>query len=108
MIYISICNADRETAQRVKTLISQELNLRGHSFQCRIYCDGSSFLEHNQKEEQELIFLDPALPDRSGLQIAEHLKQEGRNRQIVFVAGSASLVFESLSYFPFSFIRKAD
>lgn len=46
------------------------------------------------------------MPDISGIKIAEYLKKEGRNKNIVFITSYDNLVFRSLECYPFAFIRK--
>lgn len=106
MIYVSICDDNEIVAQKMKFLICKELSLRGIEFKCNIYLKGKEFLEENEEKENELIILDIEIPDISGIKIAELLKENGRNRNIVFVTNYENLVFQSLQCFPFAFIRK--
>lgn len=106
MIYVSICDDNEIATQKLKTLIYKEFLLRKIDFECSIYLGGEEFLKANEEKENELIILDIEMPDISGIKIAEQLKENGRNKNIVFLTNYENLVFRSLQCFPFAFIRK--
>lgn len=97
MIYVSICDDDVIIARKIKKLIEYELSKKGIEFHCNIYISGRKFLEYNKEFKNELIILDIEMPDISGIKIAEYLKKEGRNKNIVFIT--------SYDQFSFSFVR---
>ena len=106
MIYVSICDDDVIIARKIKKLIEYELSKKGIEFHCNIYISGRRFLEYNKEFKNELIILDIEMPDISGIKIAEYLKKEGRNKNIVFITSYDNLVFRSLECYPYAYIRK--
>ncbi len=108
MISVSICDDDTIMLQTMKKIVENELQHRKIGFECNIYTSGEEFLKLNKKTKNELIILDIEMPGISGLKIAEHLKNEGRNKNIVFATSHENLVFRSLQCYPFSFIRKSN
>lgn len=108
MVRASICDDDVIIAQKLKLIIEKEFLSRNIDFMCDIYVDGIKFLENNIESQDELIILDIEMPALNGIEIAEYLKKAGRNKNIVFVTNHENLVFRSLQFYPFSFIRKKD
>ncbi len=108
MVRASICDDDVIVAQKLKLIIEKEFLSRNIDFMCDIYVDGIKFLENNIESQDELIILDIEMPALNGIEIAEYLKKAGRNKNIVFVTNHENLVFRSLQFYPFSFIRKKD
>lgn len=106
MIHIKICGDDIVTAKKIEKLAENAFKNKGIICDCEIYGCGMEFLEAEEGNENELIFLNIELPDMSGFEVAEHLKVSGRNQRLVFVTGYADFVFPSLEYFPFYFLRK--
>ena len=54
-----------------------------------------------------LFFIDIDMPEVNGFEAASYLKKWNRECCIVFVSNKDDLVFQSLVYHPFFFIRKA-
>lgn len=54
----------------------------------------------------DIIFLDIDMPDISGFDIAERLNRDSRGALIIFVTSHDELVYSSIKFKPFRFIRK--
>lgn len=106
MVYVSVCDDNEMTAQKLKLLICKEFSGKNIACDCRVYLSGDEFLSVNEEKENELIILDIEMPGMSGIQVAERLKDTGRNKSIVFLTDYGQLVFQSLKCYPFAFIRK--
>ena len=66
-------------------------------------------MESLKSDGRELLLLDIDMPGLSGLEIAGRLTGErsGRELLLVFVTNHDELVYDSLRYHPFGFIRKS-
>ena len=58
-------------------------------------------------DEISVFFIDIDMPEVNGFEVASYLKKWNRECCIVFVSNKDDLVFQSLVYHPFFFIRKA-
>ena len=67
---------------------------------------GKNALERIKKEAPKIIFLDVNMPSVSGFDIADYLKRN-TDTIIVFVSAYDSLVYTSLKFSPFRFVRKS-
>lgn len=106
MVHISICDDDRVFAERFQKIVEREFERREVSCECSVYGDGYSFLQSDSLQNADLIFLDIEMPEFSGLETANELKDIGKNQRIVFVTAYDNLVFSALQVFPFYFLRK--
>lgn len=106
MVHISICDDDRVFAERFQKTLEREFGRHGVSCEYSVCCDGSRFLQSDSLQNADLIFLDIEMPEFSGLEIANELKDIGKNQRIVFVTAYDNLVFSALQLFPFYFLRK--
>ena len=73
------------------------------------YSNGYSILENYKK--YHIIFLDIEMPFIDGITVAEkinELKNQSEFPYFVFITSHDELVFDALSSFPYSFIRKSD
>lgn len=65
---------------------------------------------HDSLVNYDLIFLDIEMPNISGIELSAKInKLKGSNETpfIIFVSGKDNLVFDALSTFPYSFVRKS-
>ena len=75
---------------------------------CRVreFNDGRTLFENLQEEGCELLLLDIDMPEASGLDIAGRLNQLTDKPLLIFVTSHEELVYDSLMFHPFGFIRK--
>ena len=73
------------------------------------FTDGRRLLESLRSDEWDILFLDIDMPGLDGLEIAGRLEDENCSRRplLVFVTNHDELVYDSLRFHPFGFIRKS-
>ena len=71
------------------------------------FSDSLSLLEALKSEECELLLLNIDMPQLGGLEIAGQLKFLRQKPLLVFVTSHDELVYDSLLFHPFGFIRKS-
>lgn len=69
------------------------------------FLDGHSLLEKIDK--CDILLLDIDMPDITGLDIAGRLSNMGKQPLLVFVTSHDELVYDSLKFHPFGFVRKS-
>lgn len=70
------------------------------------FTNGKQLLDSLQTETCDLLFLDIDMPEISGLEIADRLSGREKKPLLVFVTSHDELVYDSMQYHPFGFIRK--
>lgn len=103
---IGICEDSRVMLSCLKTMIQKESS---HIFgECKIstFTNGVLLLRANKQSHFDIVFLDIAIPEMDGFEIARLLREEERRICIIFVSSKEELVFDSFQFQPFSFIRK--
>lgn len=75
---------------------------------CQVRCfEGSSELWEALKEERcDVLCLDIDMPGMSGLELADKMEGLAARPLLVFVTSHDELVYDSLKYHPFGFVRK--
>lgn len=66
----------------------------------------NELLKELQNATSDVLFLDIDMPEISGMDIAQQLNKMEHKPLLVFVTSHDELVYESLQYHPFGFIRK--
>lgn len=101
MVRIAVCDDDREFSEKLQLLITKYFAKQAAEFDITIFTEGTGFLSDNT--DYNAVFLDIDMPDISGFEIAERLNND---ILIVFVTTHDELVYSSLKFRPFRFIRK--
>lgn len=105
MLHVTICDDDKIIADKIKDIVEFEMKKREQDFEFHIYERGNDFLKADILGE-ELIFMDIEMPGISGIEVAEQLREDRRNENLIFLTSYEHLVFTSLKCFPFHFMQK--
>lgn len=101
---IAICDDDSNFAEKLKRLIERSPDMPNVQADISIYNDGFSFIEN--VSGCDAVFLDIDMPVVNGFDIAEQVNHMG-NTIIIFVTMHDELVYSSIKFQPFRFIRKS-
>lgn len=101
---IAICDDDVKFTDKLKAFIEKELGARNGIPHICVYHDGEAFL--TDQEECDAVFLDIDMPSVNGFDVAERINGMG-DALIVFVTMHDELVYSSIRFRPFRFVRKS-
>lgn len=105
MIKAAICDDDPTTLDYLHNHISKGFKRQGAEIQIDTFTSGQDFLNSHEAKPFDTIFLDIDMPEISGFDIAEKINEIGEPL-IIFVTSHDELVFSSIKFRPFRFIRK--
>ena len=105
---IAICNPNRAFCNFAKRTIIEKLSVLSIKLKVSIFPDAESFISQHALFRFDVAFIDMALPDISGLDLASALKNLTPAIQIVFICSDKELVHDCFNYDPLHFIPKAD
>lgn len=87
--------------------IENRIKLVKRECQVTSFSNGEILLEALRSSSCDVLFLDIDMPEISGLDIAERLDGLPQKPLLVFVTSHDELVYDSLQFHPFGFIRKS-
>ncbi len=100
---IAICDDDIEFAEKLKVLVENGLKARNVRPVISVFHDGTALVSGSQ--QYDAVFLDIDMPGMSGFDIAGQINGL-EETLIVFVTLHDELVYSSIKFRPFRFIRK--
>lgn len=106
MIKAAICDDEAAILNRLREHISSEFARLGAEISVEGFSSGEEFLSAHNENAFDAVFLDIDMPEIGGFDIAERINSIGEPL-IVFVTSHDELVFSSIRFRPFRFIRKA-
>lgn len=106
MLRAAICDDDAVILKQMEHCIRTVFE--ASRFRCTLECytDEAFFLERNRQKPYDIVFLDIFLQQHTGFDIAKELRQQKNDVLLIFVTSQDTLVYRSLEYRPFQFVRK--
>ena len=104
MINIAIVDDDKYMLDKISDIITAAIDIE---ISIEKYEKSITFYESENKTEFDIIFLDIDMPGINGFELAEALEMLKKENIIVFVSNLEHLVYESLKFRPFRFVRKS-
>lgn len=106
MINVAICDDEEAIVNSYRERIKALFDYKHIEVKISTYTDGNRLIEACRKQEINLVFLDIEMPTISGFEVAETINKINEDTIIIFVTSEEQLVFRSLRYSPFRFLRK--
>ncbi len=109
-VRIAVCDDDSVFLEMLVKQISQLFqnvdSSLGLEYQIDSFQDGANLLGNWDHEVYDILFLDIEMPKASGIQVADKVRIKNPYVKILFITNREDLVFHSIQYRPFRFIRK--
>lgn len=111
MLTIAVCD---DNPQFAKQLVARLRQLCAYNLPERIVCrvehpfgSANEVLHYLSIRSIHILFLDIDMPDVSGFELAQTLKERYPETVIIFVSAYDNFVYSSFEYSPFRFLRKS-
>lgn len=106
MLRVAICDDNMKTIGEMKEIVQKCMTQYTMEFQLILFDNGNKLLEEHENNPINIIFLDIDMPNITGFDVARSLRNQFSGCYIIFVTSYAELVYESMDFQPFNFIRK--
>lgn len=101
---IYVCDDEEEMAKLIAQEVENNLTI---SAEVSVFTNPIKMYETYETVKAEIIFLDIDMPGMDGIDIANKLRQSEDDVFIIFITNREEMVFQSIQYKPFRFIRKS-
>lgn len=106
MIRIAICDDNQTMLKRLHEYIEQSFLAYTDDMSITTYSNGITLINAHKIQSFNVIFLDIDMPQTTGFDVAKYLRNELSHSLIIFVTSHDELVYQSMDFQPFHFIRK--
>lgn len=107
MIKIGICDDEQIMAKEIGKYVREFFEQNNSEISIDTFISAKKFQSACRTIKYDLALLDVDMPEVSGFELAKEIQQNQKETVIVFISGRDLLVYESLKYQPFRFIRKS-
>ncbi len=104
MLYIGICDDQREVALELQECVEEELKKRNVQWKSRIFLSGEELLK--EAERLSIVFLDIEMPGLDGIETGKNIKQKNPNCKIIMATGMVERFKEVFLFHAFRFLVK--
>ena len=106
MIRIAVCDDNIAILDKLHNIVKEEFLNYTDDFEIRTITSGVVLLNEHIHAPFDVIFLDIDMPKLTGFDVAKKLRDAFSSSFIIFVTSHSELVYESMDFQPFHFIRK--
>lgn len=106
MIKIAVCDDNEVMLEKLMSVISKAFEDYTKDFIVKRFSSGILLLCEHKSEPFDILFLDIDMPKITGFDIAKALRDVFSNCFIIFITSHSELIYESMDFQPFHFIRK--
>lgn len=99
-LQIAICDDEKY----MQDIIRQKLLQYKPKYEIDVYCSGEELLEADKR--YDLVFLDIEMPGKSGMKVAEELREKGFEGYIVFLTSYSEFMQDAFKVRAFRFLKK--
>lgn len=100
---IALCDDDINFIKKFGSVLNEKLLRYSDDFSITEFTSGEKFIA--ELDKFDAVFLDIDMPEVSGLDVAAYINQNARTL-IIFVTSYDELVYSSIKFQPFRFLRK--
>ena len=108
MLNIAICDDNSYMLSKIQNIVKSELEKHNETAKIQIFTNGEILLKAHETTIFDVLFLDIEMPSINGFDIAKKLRDSFSSSYLIFITVHSELVYNSLDFQPFNFIRKND
>lgn len=106
MILSAICDDNKVFLDTITTMVDKLMQEASIEHEIHKFLHGETFLTQHRSTPFDVVFLDIAMPDMNGFEVAKEIRRISERTYIIFVTTESSLVYDSFDFQPFYFIPK--
>lgn len=103
LIHIAICDDESVFLKSFQNILKEQLKILNIEYTITCYSNGREFLK--EIASFDAVFLDIDMPEMNGMEVAMYINQN-YPMPILFLTAHDELVYSSIQFQPFRFIRK--
>ena len=107
MLTVAICDDNKVFLEMITGIVDKSMQKVSMEHEIQGFLQGEAFLTQHRAAPFDVVFLDIAMPDMDGFEVAKEIRRISENTYIIFVTTESSLVYDSFEFTPFYFIPKA-
>lgn len=106
MILTAICDDNKVFLDLITGIVDKSMQKASIKHEIQGFIHGEAFLARHRMTPFDVVFLDIAMPNIDGFEVAKEIRKVSEKTYIIFITTESSLVYDSFEFSPFYFIPK--
>ena len=109
MLYIAVCDDNRQVCSEMETILLEYSKKTGVMLEVEVFYNGESFLNYQEQGNMfDLVYLDIEMEQGNGLEVGHQLRNVWKNYgiEIVYISGKEGYDRKLFEYQPLHFLTK--
>ncbi len=107
MIKIAIVDDEQGILDSIHEKLENVLSGLKVDFVIKKFINSKTAMKTIKENNFDVVLLDIDMPEINGMELAEKLRAQMENLEIIFITNKESMVYDAIKFVPFRFIRKA-
>ena len=106
MIKIGVCDDNSQDIEITIKEVNRVCEINRLIYEIKVYSNAETMVADVLRDNIEVVLLDIEMPVVSSMEVANALMEQAPWINVIFLTNRADMVFQSLRYHPFRFVRK--
>lgn len=106
MLRVAVVDDEINTLKYIKKIVEREFVSNGIECEYFLFLSALQFVEEQNINNFDIVFLDIMIPEFSGFQAARQIRDSNCQTRIIFITSNEESVYESFDFQPFNFVKK--
>ncbi|MDF2586305.1 MAG: Response regulator of the LytR/AlgR family [Anaerocolumna sp.] len=106
ILQIAVCDDEKVTLEELEKQLNKEFATTDLEYEIHSFTNSLDLLEATKTIIFDILFLDIEMPQVTGIELAAEIRAVNNFVYIIFITNREDLVFQSIHFRPFRFIRK--
>ena len=105
---VAVVDDESDFLKYVSELLRKEIGRHFDDVKIEQFTSGEALLQRHKFNPFDVVFLDIDMPNTTGFDVSSEIRKQSRECYIVFITSHSELVYDSMDFQPFNFVRKGD
>lgn len=105
---IAICDDSEEFVWEIYEKTQKIMEESGYSCKIEDFTKAKELIAFSKEKQLDIVLLDIDMPDVSGFEVVEKLRERQQSVEIIFITSHSELAYQAYDYHPYQFVDKTD
>ncbi len=105
---IAICDDSEEFVWNIYTTVQKIMDKHNYKYNIQDFTKAKELIVFSKEKQLDVVLLDIDMPDVSGFEAVEKLRERQQSVEIIFITSHSELAYQAYDYHPYQFVDKTD
>lgn len=105
---IAICDDSEAFVWSIYSTVQKIMDKHNFKYTLQDFTKGKDLIAASREKQLDIILLDIDMPDISGFEAVEKLRERQKSAAIIFITSHSEMAYQAYDYHPYQFVDKTD